>query len=234
MAGITQRSRRARTPECAHYSSRVPTVLRALLLAVLLTAAPVTVGVIVASPQEAEPVPPYTGTPLDEYDTSTVALARSGFCDRLSEDAVHAALAVDDSGAEADAATEVVSDSYNNGEQSAVTGRQDVMHEYGCTFRAGKAAAAAWIFAPPVTEQQARRLIRTSSARGCRVVRDAPDFGSPSVALSCGDRPTVSFRGLFGDAWLTCEVRSASTGDPDDQVDRAGRWCVAVARAATR
>ncbi|TYL50085.1 hypothetical protein FXB39_10515 [Nocardioides sp. BGMRC 2183] len=208
----------------------MPTVLRALLLAVLLTAAPVTVGVLVSGPPDEAPVPPYTGTPLAEFDTSTVALSRTGFCDRLPSEAVAAALDV--AGSEED---EVVTREYGNGEKAKVAGRRDVMHEFGCSFGSGRAAASAWLFAPPVTEQRARELIRTTAADGCRRIADAPSYGEPSVALSCGGaRPTVSFRGLFGDAWLTCQLRAGERTDADELVDRAGRWCVAVARAAAQ
>ena len=41
----------------------------------------------------------------------------------------------------------------------------------------------------------------------------------------------ASYRGLFGDAWLVCElVRPA--GATWDVTDRAGRWCVGVLQAA--
>ncbi|WP_141014225.1 hypothetical protein [Nocardioides sambongensis] len=207
----------------------MPTVLRALLLAVLLTVAPVTVGVLVAGPPEEAPVPPYTGTPLADYDTSTVALARSAFCDRLPTEAVDAALGITDDG---DA--EVVARDYGNGEKATVAGGRDVMHEFGCSFRGGRGNAAAWLFAPPVTEQRARELVRSTPDEGCTRLADTPSYGDPSVALSCtGKRPTVSFRGLFGDAWLTCQLGSGEGLDEEDLVDRAGRWCVAVARAAT-
>jgi hypothetical protein len=43
----------------------------------------------------------------------------------------------------------------------------------------------------------------------------------------------VTLRGLFGDAWLSCEVSTpsaASVGDPRREAERrAQRWCVSVA-----
>ncbi len=40
----------------------------------------------------------------------------------------------------------------------------------------------------------------------------------------------ASYRGLFGDAWLVCEVVRPA-GATWDVTDRAGRWCVGVLRA---
>ena len=56
----------------------------------------------------------------------------------------------------------------------------------------------------------------------------------PSVALICpaGDRRWASFRGLFGDAWLACSLSAPATLGDQELLDRAGRWCVAVAEAA--
>jgi hypothetical protein len=48
--------------------------------------------------------------------------------------------------------------------------------------------------------------------------------------VRCGDE--VTFHGLFGDAWLSCSL-SAVGADQDGLVDRTGRWCVAVAQAAS-
>ena len=66
---------------------------------------------------------------------------------------------------------------------------------------------------------------------------DAPAYGEPSAGLVCTSTRgrEVTFRGLFGDAWLVCSLRTAgvSAGESTNQaVDRAGRWCVAAARAA--
>ena len=41
----------------------------------------------------------------------------------------------------------------------------------------------------------------------------------------------ASYRGLFGDAWLACEVARPAGADWS-VVDRAGRWCVGVLEAA--
>ena len=42
----------------------------------------------------------------------------------------------------------------------------------------------------------------------------------------------ASYRGLFGDAWLVCEVVRPA-GATWDVADRAGRWCVGVLEAAS-
>jgi hypothetical protein len=81
-------------------------------------------------------------------------------------------------------------------------------------------------------------LLRAARApERCDPVPDAPAYGEPSAGLVCTtDRGReVSFRGLFGDAWLACSLRvtgvSAGQG-ADAGIDRTGRWCVAAARAA--
>jgi hypothetical protein len=98
--------------------------------------------------------------------------------------------------------------------------------------------ARAWVFAPPVTPDEARALAAAAAReRGCRALPDAPAFGSPTAAIACtgGGDQRVSFRGLFGDAWLACSLSApTSERDQDALADRAGRWCVAVARAASR
>jgi hypothetical protein len=66
-------------------------------------------------------------------------------------------------------------------------------------------------------------------------VPDASAFGSPSVAVGCraGRTLTAAYHGLFGDAWLSCSLAVPVGGAARaDLVDRAGRWCVAVAAAS--
>jgi hypothetical protein len=68
-------------------------------------------------------------------------------------------------------------------------------------------------------------------------VRGGPRFGTPGVSTRCRvatPRGTaVTLRGLFGDAWLSCELTTpdaTAAGDPvRETVRRAQRWCVAVA-----
>ncbi len=126
--------------------------------------------------------------------------------------------------------------SYDNGERARLsTDVSDVAHEFGCAWLTPDATARAWVFAPPVTRHSARVLAReVRTEPGCRTVSGAPEFGKPSAALVCevGSEVEVSYRGLFGDAWLTCTL-SGPLGSPREELtDRAGRWCVAVVEAA--
>lgn len=169
--------------------------------------------------------PSETRTPLTAYDTSAVALARGPFCSRIPATGVVGAL----DGTAADAAT------WDNGEPAALTSRlRDVAHEYGCRYTREGAEAAAWVFAPPVTPRKAAALVRQArSAEGCRPAADPPAFGRPSVAVLCteGGGTTASYRGLFGDAWLTCTLRRAGLTEAR-LVEQTGAWCVQVVEAA--
>ncbi len=162
-------------------------------------------------------VPP---TPLASFDTTVLTVARADFCARVAPAAVEDALG----GAAAS------SRSWANGDRAKLAdGVTDVAHEFGCRWRAADGTTAtAWVFAPPVTREQAGRLARAATGDGCRPVPDAPRFGAPSVAVRCPDG-TTAYHGLFGDAWLSCAVSARGGAD----LDAVGRWCVAVAQAAT-
>ncbi|TIC87531.1 hypothetical protein E8D34_10485 [Nocardioides sp. GY 10113] len=203
----------------------MPTVLRALLLAVLLTFVPVAVGVLLAGgPTAPAPPPPaYTGTDLADYDATAVAVARADFCSRIVAEAVTEAL-----GKEAGKAS-----AYANGDRVQVDGSRDVVHEYGCSYRAGRGRAEGWVFAPPVTAARARELASARPGDGCRRVADAPALGGPSSAVLCpGESATLTYAGLIGDAWLTCRLTLPGSTPEQELTQRAGRWCVAVAKAA--
>lgn len=165
-------------------------------------------------------------TPLEDIDTSTLVVRRAAFCDGVPSEAVAAAL---------DAEPDDKETAYGNGERAHLDGRvKDVAHEFGCSWTARAGRARAWVFAPPVTKGLARGLVdEASSPDGCETLTDAPRFGRPTAALACADSGAlaVSYRGLFGDAWLSCSV--SGHGARDDLIDRAGRWCVAVAQAAS-
>lgn len=198
-------------------------VVRRLLLAGATTALAVAGGVIAVGSEDGDPSeqPIATSTPLASFDTSRVRILRTGFCDRVPEAAVTEALGAEPADARA----------YGNGDRVRLTsGVRDRAHEHGCSWRAGGVTAAAWVFAPPVSRGTARDLQQQARGeRGCEPVPDAPAYGDPSAGLVCTDHraQVVSFRGLFGDAWLVCSIRSGEVS-----VDQAGRWCVAVARAA--
>ena len=176
------------------------------------------------SGREPAVAPSSPSSPLASYDTSAISVARAPYCTQVPEAAIEEALG--------QAARR--SRSHDNGDPVRLgSGGKDVAHEYGCTWSAGTTEAQTWLFAPPVTTARARLLIdEASSAGGCTPVPDAPAFGRPSVALVCraGDETTASFRGLFGDAWLVCEL--SGRGDPAGLVERLDRWCVEVVEAA--
>lgn len=190
--------------------------------AVALVATVLAVGLLGCTSDEKEPpaTPEATSTPLSDFATDDVSVARGEFCARVAPEAVTEALG----GAAED------SDSWANGDRTKLAdGVRDVAHEYGCSWTAADGTvASAWLFAPPVTTAQAGALGRLARrAEGCRPVPDAPAYGAPSVAVRCGDE--VAFRGLFGDAWLSCSLQAPA---PPLGLDRTGRWCVAVAQAA--
>ncbi|CAN5232634.1 hypothetical protein BH09ACT12_BH09ACT12_04720 [soil metagenome] len=211
-------------------SVAVAIVLVAAVVAVLL----VTLG---GSDDDSPPAPPAgsgdttaappLSTPLADVDTSTLTVQRAGFCDLLAPESIEAVLG----GAPKDVRT------YGNGESTVITSDiTDIAHEYGCRWKRGSTAARAWVFAPPVTPDDATRLV-TAARRsdGCDVRRGAAAFGSPSVARTCpvGKGFEASYRGLFGDAWLACSF-TAPGDDRRKALDLAGAWCAAVAQAAAQ
>jgi hypothetical protein len=168
-----------------------------------------------------------TSTPLTALDTAGLVVPRVSFCDRVAPVDAQRALG-----------SEVASSSsYGNGDQTQLTARvRDVAHEFGCIWTAGDdTRARAWVFTPPVTLARARQLRRTAAGPGCRVLTAASAFGAPSVAVRCrepGGLVRTTFSGLFGDAWLSCELDVAGPRVAG-LTDRTGRWCVTVARAAS-
>lgn len=188
----------------------------------------------------AEPAPPS----LSDLDTTTLVVGRGAFCEAVDAEAVAAATAP--SGAEETTAT-----SWANGEPVTVGGAEDLAHENGCRWSAAAAdpatapavEAAAWVFAPPVPAADAETYAAAAAATaGCTVLDGQPAYGTPTLALTC-DLPAdesgaagreVSFRGLFGDAWLTCTLAERGTlPAADDLVERGSDWCAAVAVAAS-
>lgn len=210
----------ARTP----YVEGVPAVRRLRLAALLLPLLLVTActGDDSAAPKPTPSAPP---TPLESLSTTDLVVPREAFCPMVPPDAVTAAL-----GSEPASST-----SYDNGQRAAVaSGVKDVAHEFACTWRAHDGTTArAWVFAPPITRSRAGSLVRSATASGCAAVK-GPDFGSPSVATRCvhPGRFELGYRGLFGDAWLTCTLSAPGKKQPADLTQRANRWCAAVAGAA--
>lgn len=183
-------------------------------------------ALVVGCAESGTPTPtPARPTPIGDLDTGRMVVPRIAFCDLVPPGAVEDALA----GAVAE------TEEWGNGEPAApATGTAgDVSQEFGCSWRGGDGVVArAWVFSRPVTAGFARHVVRqTSRKQGCRSPA-APAFGRPSQLQVCtlGDGVLrVRHAGLFGDAWLTCEL---ATTKPDPGL--AGRWCVAVAAAAAK
>ena len=199
-----------------------------LLVAGVVTAV-VVGGGVVALGRDDEPTPAeesFETTPLSDYDASGAVVARESFCDAIDDRQVSAAL----DGEPAD------SSSWENGDAVDLgNGVEDVAHEFGCRYTAEDGTIAqAWVFAPPVDVAGAERLVKAAGkAVGCEVGTGLA-FGTPTLALTCTRDDGVvraSYRGLFGDAWLACEVVRPAGADWG-VVDRAGRWCVGVLQAA--
>lgn len=204
-------------------------VLRALLLSALLTLVPVAIGVAVSGDATLSRQPAaYRATPLAEFDSASAVVQRAPFCDLVPAAAAKEAL-----GSTATLAT------YDNGEQSEAFPGGDVPHEYGCRFSPADSTvvgeARGWVFAPPVTTDAAQAMVEAAVTKTCSAVPSAPAYGAPSTGVLCpGDGvQTASFRGLFGDAWLSCSLTLPADVAQDDLIERAGRWCVAVAQAAS-
>lgn len=204
----------------------VPKALLALLLAVVATGAVVAVVLLDRSPESSPAPPAYEATPLADYDTTGVVVTRGSFCDAVPDAAVEEAL-----GGAPESTT-----AYDNGDRVRLAdGLRDVAHEFGCGWMAPGVTARAWVFAPPVTRRAARDLARSVRDQpDCVRTPGTPEFGRPSTALVCeiGRRTEASYRGLYGDAWLTCTLSTEERLPPDELADRAGRWCVAVVEAA--
>ncbi len=194
------------------------------LLAVVLTTIPIGLGVVLADGPEDGPVA-YEGVPLSSYDTMALAVARRDFCARISDEAVLDALGA------------AAADEGRYGDGDDLPAGDGVAHEHGCWYDAASGArAAAWVFTPPVTAERAGALVRQAGREdACEAQAGAPAYGDPTVAVVCGDAGlvTASYRGLFGDAWLACTLSLPGRTGQQELLDRAGRWCVAVAEAAS-
>lgn len=195
---------------------RLPVRLPALLPAVVAGACLLT-GCTGAGAPEPERA---LATPLASYDTGRAVVTRAEFCELVGPDALEEALG-----------QVVEPETWRDGDRVVVArgqeAVQEAVQEFGCRWSAGTTTGSAWVLAPPVPLDLARRLVGEQPGAGCSRVTDAPAYGDPSRAVTCQDG-TVRFAGLFGDAWLTCEL-----GGPDVDVEAVGRWCVAVAEAAS-
>ena len=193
--------------------------MRSALVVLLLALA----GCTADPPQASGP----TGstTPLAQLEQAGLDVGRAAFCDRIPESAVTAALGREPARAS----------SWENGDPLPDHPEGDVSHEYGCSWAAGPSSAAAWVFAPPVTVARARQLIRRAPGPKCAPLKNAPPFGAPGGDTTCTlntDTRLVEFRGLFGDAWVTCRLVSLPGAIEVEQ--RAADWCAEVLAAASQ
>ena len=167
-----------------------------------------------------EPGPDLAGADLD---LSNLPLPRSPFCALVDDDRVPVALG----------SPVRNSDAYGVGDRVDLAGGEgDVSDEYACTWTgSGATEARAWVFAPAVSPRQARTLAADArDEAGCDDLAGRTTYGRPGLTRVCTDAGTVtaSLRGLFGDAWLTCQV-SDDEASEDDVRSRAEQWCVHVA-----
>ncbi|GGR52092.1 hypothetical protein GCM10010197_17870 [Nocardioides luteus] len=187
----------------------------------------IAVGVGVLTLKDDEPEAPEVKGDLSSADTTTMHVRRGAFCDRVPTEDVTEALG----GAAAE------KKAYGDGDQTAISGEvSDVAQEYGCIWTGPEdsgTTARAWVFAPPVTLEWANQMTK-SVPKGCKAA-SKPAYGKPSVALTCTDakkQPKMVIRGLFGDAWLSCELTGKAGEAPATLQKRASRWCLVTATAA--
>lgn len=202
-------------------------LLLGLLLAVLVTGGVVAAGTLNSSDKEgSEPQDdPFLTTELDDFDVRGLKVRRAAFCAAIDPRQVEAALGA-----------ELTSErTWDNGDRIEVSeGMRDVVHEYGCEYAAGDTEARAWVFAPPVDERRARQLLKGLVSPTCASL-PASRYGEPSIIGSCTRQGVVTsiFAGLFGDAWLTCQLESRGPVEEAEFASRSARWCVSLAIAAS-
>lgn len=208
-------------------------VVRLLLTALVVTVL-AAVAVAVFEPLDDDPPPdrqePFATTPLEGFQTTTLTVPRAGFCDSVDPRQVEAALGTEP----------VEVQSYDDGEVVTLAdGVDDVAHEFGCLWQASdQSTARAWVFAPPVDAERAKRLVREAGREQDCETSTTPPFGSPSVGVVCSSEAggRASYQGLFGDAWLTCELSmgpDALEASTAGLLARTGAWCVGIAQAAS-
>lgn len=165
-------------------------------------------------------------------DAGALDVGRGPFCDRIDARAVGRVL---DGPAQR-------THHYGNGDSAEITpGYVDVAHEYNCSFERGDATARAWVFAPPVTSAQATRVVSEIRTQENCVFPAVSQFGRAAVTAVCTQRQPspvtrVSQHGLFGDAWLSCDLTLPGAELPETEVaditESAERWCADVLAAA--
>lgn len=200
-----------------------------LLALVAVVALAVTGAALLFGPAADAPVAddpgqrPSPGPSTAELDLSNLPMTRTLTCDAVEDSALATALGGAASSRE----------SYVSGDRVEIApGVTDTAHENLCGFASAGARARVWVFAAPVRTPQARRLVRdVRSTPRCTFPAAAAGFGTPGLTSVCtrGDDEVVTLRGLFGDAWLSCELSVSGETGPDAVRTRANRWCVHVA-----
>lgn len=198
-----------------------------VLAAVVVTTALVGITLAVRNPPDSLPAAaepkPAPGS-YDQVDLSALPIEREDFCDRVPETAVEEALS----------GPAVSTERYGSGDRATLApGVTDIAHEYSCGYVGTDGTQArVWVFASPARTGEAKVWVRRArAAQGCEPAA-GPAFGTPSAATTCTtDDPAsrvVTLRGLFGDAWLSCQVSVPGTPPARVVARRADSFCVEV------
>lgn len=187
---------------------------------VVLVVGAVALGVLTRTGSPDPATPPAPDRPVDRTDVSALPIEREPFCDLVDDQAVPTALGLPVARRE----------HYTSGDRVRLGERRDVSHEYGCVFGAGDGEARAWVFVPPVSPADARRLVDDARRDpACTFPSPSLGFGRPGLTSVCerGKSTEVTHAGLFGDAWLTCRLTVPGTETLSARA-RADRWCLHV------
>lgn len=219
-----------RKAERAQNHARGPLLLALVAgLAIAVTAAALVLGPTGDQPDDSEAATPGASpsprvtTTRGPLDLSNLPVAHTLRCDAVDDTALATALE----------GVPTSATSYVSGDRAEVApGVTDTAHEDLCGFESQRAEAKVWVFAAPVSTPQARRLVHAVRAtQGCTFPSDDTGFGTPGLTSVCtrGETVVATLRGLFGDAWLSCELSVSGPTAPDVVHTRADRWCVHVA-----
>lgn len=202
---------------CSRYVGRVRRLL-ALCCAGLLAASALA-GCGGSSTPKAAKAPTAKPTPIEQLNTGAMRLARVDFCGLVPNSAIEQA-----AGKSAKATRWQVGDRVMVG-----TGDLDAVDEFGCAWTKGDVRAAAWVYAVPMSYDDANAVLaKTAKRPGCTVGTD-PNFGSPSQLQICATPARARLSGLFSDTFLVCEISGTGVGEP--AIKQLERFCVAVASA---
>lgn len=155
-------------------------------------------------------------------ETAPPSDARADFCSRIAKPAIRTAL---------DGAA-VYDETWAPGKDADVRGGAHAAGaEFGCAWTAKDGTSAtAWLFAGPVTADDAATLVK-QARDGCEPKWMRAPGGKPAVTVQCiNDDDTVTrTQALYGDAWLSCSLQTPGILT---RLDRAADWCDAVRKAA--